>query len=183
MPENVNDILERELVEAVGPEAARRALADEPTSPPPKRQTLLGAAWSSRLLIGLVLVVALVVGTFLSVLSGSWWLMAGALAVHFLGTTIVLVFVFRLLSDVEALADSLRRSRGARSTRPGGGVNRLIERAEGDERGSVRRLFAGDEGSSGRSDPDNDRSRAVRRQQAAWTPGERSRPVDRGDAR
>ena len=120
MPENVNDILERELVEAVGPEAARRALADEPTSPPPKRQTLLGAAWSSRLLIGLVLVVALVVGTFLSVLSGSWWLMAGALAVHFLGTTIVLVFVFRLLSDVEALADSLRRSRGARSTRPGG---------------------------------------------------------------
>jgi membrane protein implicated in regulation of membrane protease activity len=184
MPENVNDILERELVEAVGPEAAQRALAEEATSPPPQRQTLLGAAWSSRLLIGLLLVVALVVGAFLSVLSGSWWLMAGALAVHFLGTAIVLVFVFRLLSDVEAPSPTASAALEARGVRdPEGELNRLIERAEGDERGSVRRLFAGDEIYSGRSDPDDDRSRAVRRQQAAWTPGERSRPVDRGDAR
>jgi hypothetical protein len=164
MEPSAKQIMERELAEVVGPDAAHRTLETDRAEPVPERQTLLGAAWSSRLLIGLLLVAALVVGAFLSLLTGSWWLLAVVLAVHFVGTTVVLIAVFRLLGDVEAPSATAAAALEARGVRdPEGELNRLIVRAADDERDSG--------------------AEAVRRQQASWTPGERSRPVDRGDAR
>jgi hypothetical protein len=167
MEPSAKQIMERELAEVVGPDAAHRTVETDRAEPVPERPTLLGAAWSSRLLIGLLLVAALVVGAFLSLLTGSWWLLAAVLAVHFVGTTVVLVTVFRLLGDVEAPSATAAAALEARGVRdPEGELNRLIGRAAADEHG-----------------PDDSASEAVRRQQASWTPGERSRPVDRADAR
>jgi hypothetical protein len=181
MERSAREILQRELEEVVGPEAAQRALDEDERDAPRQRQTVLAAAWSSRLLIGLLLMVALVVGAFLSILTGSWWLLAAALAVHFAGTALVLFTTMRLLGDVEAPSPTAAAALEARGVRdPEGELNRLIDRAEGEERGPVRRLLAGD----GDDSPGPAGSgEAARRQQAAWTPGERSRPVDRDDAR
>lgn len=173
--------MQRELEDVVGPEAAQRALDEDEREAPRERQTLLAAAWSSRLLIGLLLVVALVVGAFLSVLTGSWWLMGAALAVHFVGTAIVLFTTLRLLGDVEAPSPTAAAALEARGVRdPEGDLNRLIDRAEGEERGPVRRLLSSEE--DGGSAPAGS-GQATRHQRAAWTPGDSSRPVDRNDAR
>ena len=156
--------MQSELEEVVGPEAAERALDEDEREGPPQRQTLLAVAWSSRLLIGLLLVAALVVGAFLSVLTGSWWLMAAALAVHFVGTTVVLYTVFRLLGDVEAPSATASAALEARGIHdPEGELSRLVERAQGASA--------------------NGSGEEATRQQASWTPGDRSRPVDRGDTR
>jgi hypothetical protein len=168
MEQTAKQIMEHELSEVVGAEVARRTLEADGSEPVQPRQTLLGAAWSSRLLIGILLVAAVVVGAFLSVLTGSWWLLAAALAVHFVGTTVVLVTVFRLLGDVEAPSPTASAALEARGVRdPEGELNRLIARAD----------------DSSQMDSEPGPAEAARRQQSSWTPGERSRPVDRGDAR
>ena len=129
---------------------------------------------------------ALVVGAFLSLLTGSWWLLAAVLAVHFVGTTVVLATVFRLLGDVEAPSPTAVAALEARGVRdPEGELNRLISERRRRRGGSVRRRFEGTPATACRGfelgQPDS--RVAVRRQQASWTPGEGSRPVDRGDAR
>jgi hypothetical protein len=174
MEPSAKQIMERELAEVVGPDAAHRTVETDQAEPVPERQTLLAAAWSSRLLIGLLLVAAVVVGAFLSLLTGSWWLLAAVLAVHFVGTTVVLVTVFRLLGDVEAPSPTAVAALEARGVRdPEGELNRLIRSVDDDEAKSTASDL----------EQDDSAAEAVRRQQASWTPGERSRPVDRGDAR
>ena len=177
--------MREELEDVVGTERAERALEASDRQPAPERPSLLSAAWSSRLLIGLLLVVALVVGAFLSLLTGSWWLLPAALAVHAVGTTLVLWFTLRLVSDVEAPSPTAAAALEARGVRdPEGELNRLVEIADGEDsggRGPVRRLLDGEEAARAEA---GDEGRGVRRQQTSWTPSsEPSRPVDRRDAR
>ena len=147
MEESARQIMREELEDVVGTERAERALEASDRQPAPERPSLLSAAWSSRLLIGLLLVVALVVGAFLSLLTGSWWLLPAALAVHAVGTTLVLWFTLRLVSDVEAPSPTAAAALEARGVRdPEGELNRLVEIArERGGRGPVRRLLDGEE--------------------------------------
>ena len=74
MSETPDQILRHELAEAVGAEAADRALAEDDRAPA-RHGGLVATLWSNRLLIAVLLVVAIIVGAFLSVLTGSWFLM------------------------------------------------------------------------------------------------------------
>jgi hypothetical protein len=178
--------MQHELEAIVGPERAERALDGDAERSGSERPGLLSAAWSSRLLIGLTLVAALVVGAFLSLLTGSWWLLGVVLAVHFLGTAMVLGFILRLVRNVEAPSPTASAALEARGVRdPEGELNRLVKRAEGhdpDASGPVRQLLGGEEAQG--SETGTDGADSVSRQENSWTPSsEPSRPVDRSDAR
>ena len=181
MARDAQEILAAELEDAVGPEAARRALQAGGGHAPRTPRPILAAAWSSRLLIGVLLVAAVVVGAFLSVLTGSWWLLAGAVTVHAIGTFVVLWFVFRLLADVESPSPTAAAALEARGVKdPDRELNELIARSEQVDDGPVSRLLTEDAGEL--PDQEANRADATRRQQSAWTPsGDPSRPVRRSD--
>ena len=178
--------MQHELEAVVGTERAERALDGDAERPGPERPGLLSAAWSSRLLIGLTLVAALVVGAFLSLLTGSWWLLGVVLVVHFVGTAVVLWFILRLVSSVEAPSPTASAALEARGVRdPEGELNRLVKRAEGQDpeaSGPVRQLLGGEGGQA--SETGTGSGESISRQQNSWTPSsEPSSAVDRDDAR
>jgi hypothetical protein len=55
----------------------------------------------TRLLVAFTFGVALVVGAIVALAVGSWWVLAGAVAVHLIGTTVVLGLVGRRLSEAD----------------------------------------------------------------------------------
>ena len=171
-----------ELEDAVGPEAAQRA-AEGYETPSGRPRPLLAEIWSSRLLVAIFGAAAVVFGAFLSILTGSWWLLAAALLVHAAGTVLVVWLVFRVLGDVESPSPTAAAALEARGVRdPDGELNALVARTRGGDDGRVRRLLRDDVGEL--PEPERDPAASARGQQAAWTPsGGRSRPVGpRGDA-
>jgi membrane protein implicated in regulation of membrane protease activity len=67
-----------------------------------KHSPAVAALWSSRLLLTVMVGAGLVIAAFLTVLSGSWWLLAGAVVVLLAVTSFVVRNVLSLLGDVDA---------------------------------------------------------------------------------
>lgn len=85
------DMLRGELREVVGTEAAeraeRRGALDEAIEGRPK--TIEGVLSESRELIAISFFVAIVVGAVIALISGAWWIIFVALALHAIGTVVV----------------------------------------------------------------------------------------------
>jgi hypothetical protein len=118
----------------------------------------VAALWSSRLLLTVMVGVGLVIAAFLTVLSGSWRLLAGAVVVLLAVTSFVVRNVLSLLGDVDAPSPTERARLEAH------GVldldRRLNEQNADSDEGRVRRLSREDSGDAG----------SAEEQQSAWTP-------------
>jgi uncharacterized protein (DUF58 family) len=118
----------------------------------------VAALWSSRLLLTVMVGVGLVIAAFLTVLSGSWWLLAVAIIVLFAVTLFVVRSVLSLLGDVDAPSPTERARLEAHGVLDPD--RRLNEQEADSDKGRVRRLFREDSGDAG----------STEEQQSAWTP-------------
>ena len=98
--------LEAELAEATEQEGT----SDEVPEPPLTKD--VGAFAERRALIVGLLMLAIVIGVIASLAVGSWWILVVALAVHGIGTLVVLGLTSGMLSETEhaspELAEELR---------------------------------------------------------------------------
>jgi membrane protein implicated in regulation of membrane protease activity len=118
----------------------------------------VAALWSSRLLLTVMVGAGLVIAAFLTVLSGSWWLLAVAVIVLFTVTLFVVRNVLSLLGDVDAPSPTERARLEAQGVLD---PDRRLNHQEADSNeGRVRRLFREDSGDAS----------STEEQQSAWTP-------------
>jgi hypothetical protein len=136
----------------------RRGPPVVPLMADPNHSPAVAELWSSRLLLTVMVGAGLVITAFLTVLSGSWWLLAGAVVVLLAATSFVVRNVLSLLGDVDAPSPTERARLEAQ-----GVLNpdrRLNEQEADSDEGRVRRLLREDSGDAG----------STEEQQSAWTP-------------
>ncbi len=103
--EAARDTLRGELREVVGERAAaegERAGALEAAEQAGRPRTVTAALSQSRILILATLFVALIVGVVAGLATGQWWWLLIALAIHALGTTVVVSTTLRMTASVES---------------------------------------------------------------------------------
>ena len=198
-------LLKRELREAVGDEAAERAMerADDvraahaapgtpaarddgssrrPVDAPGDVGAPRGTATSAIARRGPLLAVSfaafVVIGVIVSLATGSWWALVAALVVHAVGTLIVTTTALRLTTETEHVSPEL--------------ASRLEAEGVQDPDRAFTELAAGaaapgDVVRDGRNDgdarPDGDAALAAQQQRTAWTPtSDPSEPVGPGNA-
>lgn len=99
------DTLRGELREVVGERAAaegERAGALDAAEEAGRPRTVTAALSQSRILIVAMFFVALIVGVVIGLASGQWWWILVALAVHALGTVVVVTTTLRMTASVES---------------------------------------------------------------------------------
>lgn len=97
--------LRGELRDAVGPQAADRAErrgALDSAVDASRPRTIAGAFEQSRALILIAFFVALIAGAIVAVVSGIWWVVFVALALHAVGTVVIVATTLSLASQVES---------------------------------------------------------------------------------
>jgi hypothetical protein len=187
-------LLEQELREAVGDEAAARAMerADEVraahdarTRVPLDARGEAGAprgtltSWLTRHgpLVAVSFAAFVVIGVILALATGSWWAFVAALAVHAAGTLIVATAALRMTTETEHVSPQLAARLEAEGVQdPDRAFTELAAGAAGP----------GDVVRDGRNErtvrPEDDPARAEREQRTAWTPGsEPTEPTGPGD--
>jgi hypothetical protein len=122
------------------------------------RSPAVAALWSARLFLTVMVGAGLVIAAFLTVLSGSWWLLAVAVIVLFTVTLFVVRNVLSLLGDVDAPSPTERARLEAHGVLDPD--RRLNEQEADSDEGRVRRLFREDSGDAS----------STEEQQSAWTP-------------
>lgn len=103
--ELARDELRGELRDAVGPQAAERAErhgALDTAIEADRPRTVAAAFEQSRALIAIAFFVALVTGAVIAIVSGLWWVVFVALALHAVGTVVVVATTLSLASQVES---------------------------------------------------------------------------------
>jgi hypothetical protein len=197
-------LLEQELREAVGEDAAAEAMerADEvraahaapgtpaaredvssrrPLDAPGDVGAPRGSATSAVARRGPLLAVSfaafVVIGVIASLAAGSWWALVAALVVHAIGTLLVATTALRLTTETEHVSSEL--------------AARLEEEGVQDPDRAFTELAAGAAGpgdvvrdgrNEGSAENDREAPLAARQQRTAWTPGsEPSEPVGNGN--
>lgn len=167
-----NRILTEELREAVGAETSEvpRARPHASAQRHGGRSGLLVTFGANRLLIAMLLLGALVVGAIVVLATGSWWFLLLALAVHALGTLVIVGVILQLTSETEHLSPTA--------------AARLEEEGVADPDALFSDLVeehapAGRGGPDDRSTPaDEDSAQAAAEQRNAVTPShDESKPV------
>jgi len=172
-----NRMLTDELREAVGDDAVEvRPGAQLPTG---ERRGGRGGAFATlathRVAVGLSFLVLLVVGVIVSLATGSWWALAAALAVHALGTLVVLAGAIQITTEPEHVSPGLAaRLEDEGVPDPDRAFSDMVEgvaqadaAGEGPEKANRRTVDAND-----------DPAAAASEQRSATTPsGEPSEPV------
>jgi hypothetical protein len=103
--EAARDTLRGELREVVGERAAAKgeqAGALDAADRAGRPRTVSAAISQSRILVLATLFVALIVGVVAGLATGQWWWLPVALAVHALGTTVVVSTTLRMTASVES---------------------------------------------------------------------------------
>ena len=167
---DARETLIEELEDAVGKEAVDQADVDVDRAISERPQPVRSAFASSRLLILLTGATALTVGVIASLALGSWWLVAAAMVVHGLLTTVVVGSSMTLFSQVEKPDPNVvTRLEEEGVEDPAPVINNLVEQVAGEAEGSrARRAVTDDSGET--RPPDEDRQEATTRQQTATTP-------------
>ena len=96
-----NRVLTDELRDAVGSERVEVPEGHRPRRDVEQGDPLSAFLAGNRTLIGITLAAAIVIGALCSVITGSWWLLAVAVAVHALATLAVGFFAIRATTTVE----------------------------------------------------------------------------------
>jgi hypothetical protein len=160
-------LLERELRDAVGPEAAAEAMkhADDMDATAP-RGTLASWVTARGPLLAVSFAAFVVIGVIVSLATGSWWALVAALAVHAAGTLVVATTALRLTTETEHVSSEL--------------AERLEAEGIDDPDRAFTELAAGSAGPGdvlrdGRNERtahhERDAARAAREQRTAMTPG------------
>lgn len=152
--------LRDELREAVGPQAAERAERHGAldTAIDARPRTIAAALSQSRALIAITLFVALIAGAAIALVSGVWWIVFVALALHAVGTIVVVAATFSMTSQVESpdpRTAAALEEHGVRD--PEGALNEAV-RVAAEETG-------------------DEEARRASEQQRSITPSRRSRPA------
>ena len=161
------DALDEAVEDAVGhevdEEVSRRALE----RPAPGVVSTLAA---SKLLVGITLAIAVVVGVMLSLWLDSWWFVVLATAVHVVVTLAVVTMTLRVTTQVEKPDPGTVASlEEAGVPDPEQKVNEAIRAAEGESgKSPVRQVLEEDAGRT--QEPTADPAEATTRQQKASTP-------------
>jgi hypothetical protein len=103
--EAARDTLRDELREVVGERAAEqgeRAGALDAAEEAGRPRTVTAALSQSRILIAATLFVALIAGLVVGIATGQWWWILIALAVHAIGTVVVVATTLRMTASVES---------------------------------------------------------------------------------
>jgi hypothetical protein len=190
-------LLERELREAVGDDAAAQAMehadevvaaharpgmpaADEPGAAADGAQRGAVTSWIARRgpLLAVSFAAFIVIGVIVSLATGSWWALVAALAVHAAGTLIVATTALRLTTETEHVSSELAARLEAEGVQdPDRAFTELTAGAAGP--GDVVR----DGRNDGDAQPDRDAALAASQQRTAWTPSSApSEPVGHGNA-
>lgn len=132
-------MLRGELREVVGDERAeraeRRGALDEAIDPGSPK-TAAGVLSESRELIAITFFVALVVGAVIALIVGAWWVILIALALHALGTAVVVGMTFSLATRGESPDPRTAAALEARGvTDPDAALEHAVEVATEGERG------------------------------------------------
>ncbi|HEU4701137.1 MAG TPA: hypothetical protein VFS37_01550 [Conexibacter sp.] len=198
-------LLEQELGEAIGDDAAKRAMEradevraahaapgtpaarDEPdarrvTRSPHDTAAQRGAltSWITRQgpLLAVSFAAFVAIGVILSLATGMWWALVVALAVHAVGTLLVATTALRLTTETEHVSPELAARLEAEGVQdPDRAFTELA--AGGAAPGDVLRDGRNDGGAR----PDGDAAAAARQQRTAWTPtSDATEPAGHGNA-
>jgi hypothetical protein len=191
---DTNRLLERELRDAVGDDAAARAMEragevraahDARTRTPLDARGDVGSrrgtltSWITRHgpLLAVSFAAFIVIGVIVSLATGSWWTLVAALAVHAVGTLFVATTALRLTTETEHVSPELAARLEAEGVQdPDRAFMELAGGAAGP--GDVVRDGRNERTTSSDEDP----ARAQREQRTAWTPGsEPTEPTGPGD--
>jgi hypothetical protein len=199
-----DELLERELRDAVGEDAAARAMehadevraahaapgtpaaregasshrpVDAPGSAEP-RGTLTSSITSRGPLLAVSFAAFLVIGVIVSLATGSWWALVAALVVHAIGTLLVTTTALRLTTETEHVSPELAARLEAEGVQdPDRAFTELAAGAAAP--GDVVR----DGRNDGDARPDQDAAAAARQQRTAWTPtSDATEPAGHGNA-
>lgn len=138
--EEARDTLRDELREVVGDDAAaraeRRGGLDSALEAGGRPRSVRAAFDQSRTLIAIAFFVALITGALIALVTGVWWAIVVALALHALGTTVVVGTAFSLAGQAEspgATRSAALEDRGVRN--PDAALNEAVDAAavEGGE--------------------------------------------------
>lgn len=138
---------------------------------------------ANRLLVGVTFAVAVVFGAILSLVTGSWWALPIACAVHAVGTVLVAALALQMTTRVEHVAPATAAALEAEGVSdPDRALSELTEELAG-EQGAVG---AAEVVSTGRNDnladADAEPARAAVEQRTVMTPAHGSRPAGEGSA-
>jgi len=172
LSDRANEVLTEELRRVVGAEAV-----EVPAGRPHVERRRHGGRpgplvelVDNRLALGMIGLAAIVVGAVVTLITGSWWFLGGAVALDLIGLLLVATMVIRMTGEQEHLsptATALLEDEGVED--PDGVFTRLIAEFSPPD----------DDGRDRRDTPaDADEAQAVTEQDTAMTPTqERSRPV------
>lgn len=137
--DEARDMLRGELREVVGDERAERAeragALDEAIEGDRPR-TIAGVLNESRQLIAITFFVALIVGAVIALITGAWWFILVALALHAIGTFFVVGTAFSLATRGESPDPRTAAALEARGvTDPDAALEQVVEAATDGERG------------------------------------------------
>lgn len=163
-----------ELRDAVGDEAVERADLDVDSAVRDTSEGTTPEASRSKLLFVVIGMAGVVVALIIALVLESWWLLIPLLAVHAVGTAIVVRTSFKTTTNVEKPApttQALLEDEGVDD--PEAALNNLVDQtAERDEDSRAERAVAKpQEETEATDDPAGD----VARQQESFTPGSRTR--------
>jgi membrane protein implicated in regulation of membrane protease activity len=138
--DEARDMLRGELREVVGPEQAERGeragALDEAIGDDTRPRTVAGVLSESRELIAISLFLALVVGAVIALITGAWWFILIALALHAIGTVVVVGTTLSLATRGESPDPRTAAALEARGvTDPDAALERAVEVATEGERG------------------------------------------------
>ncbi|MEA2282178.1 MAG: hypothetical protein QOK21_2785 [Solirubrobacteraceae bacterium] len=169
-----NQLLTEELQDAIGQDRvtlpADRA-EDAGRVRAAGHRTLVGQLSVNRMLIGITLAMLIVVGVIVALATDNWWAVVAAVAVHAVGTFLVLSLTLQLSSEVEHVAPSTAAKLADEGVAdPDRALSDLIEQyGPSDEAHGAAEVVSGG-GNSVSASPDEDPRRSAVEQRSAITP-------------
>jgi len=179
-----NRLLTDELREIVGADEVEvpAETPDERDAPHAGRSTILGVIQANKVLFTITLLALLVVGVILSLVTGSWWALVAAAAVHAAGTLLVTTIALRMTSEVEHVdpATSARLQEEGVAD-PDRVVTELASEFAGEREAQGAAEIVSTGHNDNLADPLAEPARATAEQRTVMTPSaRRSRPAGSG---
>lgn len=168
-----NRLLTDELRQVVGAEQV-----ELPASAPDGRRDahgghgpFAGALIANRIVIAIAFAALVTVGAILSLITGSWWALVAACAVHATGTLLIAGFAIHLTTEVEHADPATAARLEAEGVEdPDRVLTELAEQFAGAESTTGAAEVVSTGSNDNRADPEREPARALREQRTVMTP-------------